>query len=267
MYGAIIGDIAGSRFEWHPRKDKEFELFGKGCRVTDDSVMTVAAAEVLLEGAGTGDPEELTRAFARSYHKWGNRYFHAGYGRRFKEWLAGDGLETYDSFGNGSAMRVSPAGWAAETIGEARRLAAASAAPTHGHPEGVRGAEAVAAAVFLARKGASKEEIREYVEREFSYDLDFTCDEIRPGYSFDVTCQGSVPESIAAFLEAEDYEDAVRNAISLGGDADTQAAIAGSIAEAYYGIPQRFIDAARPFIPGDMQDVIDAFRARYMEAE
>ncbi len=267
MYGAIIGDIAGSRFEWHPHKSKDFGFIGSGCRVTDDSVMTVAAAEVLLEGIGNRDEETLINDFARSYHKWGNKYLNAGYGRRFKEWLKTENPGRYDSFGNGSAMRVSPVAWAADTLEEARTLARLSAMPTHAHPEGIKGAESVAAAIFMARNGASKEEIREYIEKEFGYDLDFTCDEIRPGYHFDVTCQGSVPEAIVAFLEADDYADAVRNAISLGGDADTQAAIAGSIAEACFGIPSKYSIRAKEIIPEDMQEVIDAFRARYMKTK
>ena len=257
MYGAIIGDIAGSCYERHPVKRKDFEMFAYRSRVTDDSVLTVAVAETLLDVAG--DDETLRIAFARNIKKWGRRYPRVGYGGRFITWLNKEDLDGYDSFGNGSAMRVSPCGWMADTMEEVRRLAAISSIATHTHPEGIKGAESVAAAIFMARTGCSREEIKKYIEDEFGYDLDRTCDEIRPDYVFDVTCQGSVPEAIICFLESEDYEDAIRSAISLGGDSDTQAAIAGSIAEAYFGIPEWLIQKAKEFIPEDMQEVVDRF--------
>ena len=276
MYGAIIGDIAGSTFERKPTKKKDFELFRWRSRVTDDSVMTVAIAEALLDADGDvtreagddsgekadGDDDQLRVAFAQSMKKWGRKYPGAGYGSRFFTWLKLDDMEAYNSFGNGSAMRVSPCGWMADNLDEVRRLARISSITTHDHPEGIKGAESVAAAIFMARTGRSKAEIKEYIEKEFGYDLDRTCDEIRPGYAFDVTCQGSVPESIICFLDGEDYEDTIRNAVSLGGDSDTQAAIAGSIAEAFYGIPNQLIEKAKEFIPADIQEVVDRFYQR-----
>ena len=267
MYGAVIGDIAGSRHEFAPIKKKDFRLFHRKCRVTDDSVMTIAAAEVLLKDFGTWDDERFVKEFTESYRAWGNKYPRAGYGGRFRQWLGEDSPEAYGSYGNGSAMRVSAAGWAADSLEETRRLARLTALPTHDHPEGIKGAEAAAAAIFMARKGSGKDDIREYVEEEFGYDLCRSLDEIRPGYSFDVTCQGSVPEAIIAFLEGRDYEDTVRNAVSLGGDSDTQAAIAGAIAEAYFGIPGQIIYEAKEFIPEDMQEVIDAFRDKFMDQD
>ena len=301
MYGAIIGDIAGSSYERHATKDKSFEWFRKGSRFTDDTVMTVAVAESLLgliAGNGTYDPNwqslgdwsevdtsgnSLTDAavlesIAKGLRKWGHRYPRAGYGRRFFEWFMNPHAGPYHSFGNGSAMRVSPVGWLFDDIYATRRIAHLTAAVSHDHQEGIKGAEAVAAAIFLAREEADKrtfdkQVIKEYIQKEFGYDLERTLDEIRPDYAFDVSCQGSVPEAIIAFLESEDYESAVRNAVSLGGDADTQGAIAGSIAEAFYGdIPTAFIDQVRgygaaedgsveykPMICEDIAAVIDTF--------
>ncbi len=231
MYGAIIGDIAGSRYEFDPVKEKDVPLFGEGSCFTDDTVLTIAVANALLKAQETGASfEELLvpemRRMALAHPK-------AGYGGRFAAWVKSDSPAPYNSFGNGSAMRVSPCGLIAVTLEEAFELARASAEVTHDHPEGVKGAQAVAGAVFLAKTGRSKDEIRAFVEDGY-YDLGFTLDEIRAGYRFDVACQGSVPQAIVAFLESESYEDAISGAISLGGDADTQAAIAGSIAWSYY---------------------------------
>lgn len=266
MLGAMIGDISGSSFERRPTKRKDFELFPSKSRVTDDSVMTVAVAETLLDNdPGTYD-EDLRVAFAESMKVWGRRYIRAGYGGRFLNWLSEEDLNGYGSFGNGSAMRVSPCGWVADTIDEARRLAILSSMPTHDHPEGIKGAESVASAVFMARMGNSKNEIKDYIESEFGYDLSRACDEIRPAYKFDVTCQGSVPEAIICFLDGEDYEDAIRNAISLGGDSDTQAAIAGSIAEAFFGIPEWIKEKGKEFIPADMQEIVERFCDTYIRS-
>ena len=272
MYGAIIGDIAGSVYEFKPTKRKDFKIFGVRSQVTDDTVMTVAVAETLLEmrdataivpGAMDAKAtEDMRIAFAKSMKKWGRRYPSAGYGRQFFTWLKLEDLGAYNSFGNGSAMRVSPAGWVCDTIEKTRYIATVSSMATHDHPEGIKGAESVASAIFLARNETSKEEIKRYVEVEFGYDLSRTVGEIRPGYSFDVTCQGSVPEAMICFFEGKDYEDVIRNAVSLGGDADTQAAIAGSIAEAYYGIPEWMIKKAKGFIPAEMQEVIEEFYER-----
>ncbi|WP_165247236.1 ADP-ribosylglycohydrolase family protein [Adlercreutzia sp. ZJ141] len=231
MYGAIIGDIAGSRYEFYPEKTKDMPLFAKGSRFTDDTVLTVAVANALLEARKTG--VSFKELLVPEMRRMALAYPDAGYGGRFATWLGSADPSPYGSFGNGSAMRVSPCGLIAVTLEEALDLARASAEVTHDHPEGIKGAQAVAGAVFLAKTGHTKEEIRAFVQDGY-YNLDFTLDEIRAGYGFDETCQGSVPQAIVAFLEAESYEDAIRGAISLGGDADTQAAIAGSIAWSYY---------------------------------
>lgn len=264
MYGAIIGDIVGSRYERHSTKDKNFELFGKGCRFTDDTTMTIAVAEACLMPLGLMDINDIYGTFAYCMKKWGRKYPNAGYGRRFSEWLMSNDDEPYNSYGNGSAMRVSPIGWKYCDLMFTSGMAEMSAAVTHNHPEGMKGAAAVAVAITMAYKGETKEQIRDYIEKEYEYDLSRTCDDIRPNYEFDVSCQGSVPEAIIAFLDASNFEEAVRNAVSLGGDADTQAAIAGSIAEAYYGIPQRLVNKANEYIPGEMKAVLNKFYKKYV---
>lgn len=225
MLGAIAGDVIGSRFEHAGIKSKHFELFSRECAFTDDTVHTVALADSILNQCPFQDK-------LREYFFY---YPEAGYGARFISWARSADPTPYNSYGNGSAMRVSPVAWLYDSIEDVLAEARKSAAVTHNHPEGVRGAQAVAVAVFMARKGASKTAIRAYLEGRFNYDLSGTLDEIRPDYRFDLSCQGSVPQAIIAFLEAESFEDAVRNAVSLGGDSDTQACIAGSIAEAYFG--------------------------------
>ena len=230
MLGAIIGDIVGSVYEWNNIKTKDFPLFRKECFFTDDTIMTIAVADALLNGGTTDD-------FIDSMKKFGALYPDAGYGGGFRKWLFSDNREPYNSWGNGSAMRVAPCGWFANSLEEAESLAEKSAAVTHNHPEGIKGAQATAAAIYLARTGTKKDKIREYVESKYSYDLSRTLDEIRPIYRFNETCQETVPEAIIAFLESHGFEDAIRNAISIGGDSDTLAAITGSIAEAAYGIP------------------------------
>ncbi len=264
MFGAIIGDIAGSVYEFSSIKTKEFPLFGdrRGhrCRFTDDSAMTLAVAGALLEAAEGGG--ELSAAAVRWMQRVGRKYPDAGYGGTFIRWLHAGEPKPYHSYGNGAAMRVSPAAWAAESLEEALRFSDAVTAVTHDHPEGLKGARAAAACVYLARTGASRETIRDYV-REHYYPLEETLAEIRPGYGFDVTCQGSVPQAIQAFLEAESFEDAVRNAVSLGGDSDTQAAIAGSIAGPYFGIPGALREQALAFLPEDLRDILLAFEARF----
>lgn len=225
MIGAIVGDVIGSVHERSGTKTKDFPLLTEHSRFTDDTVLTVAVAEKLLRGA------EYVDLFHRYFHD----YPHAGYGGTFVRWASAREREPYNSWGNGSAMRVSPVGIAFDTLDEVMRHAQHSADATHNHPEGVKGAQATAVAVFLARTGKSKAEIRAHVESAFGYDLSAKLDDIRPTYAFDVSCQGSVPQSLVAFLESESYEDAVRNAVSLGGDADTMAAIAGAVAEAFYG--------------------------------
>lgn len=235
MLGAIAGDIIGSVHEWKPLREDwaSFPLFTAQNHFTDDTVMTVAIANALQKGA---DNAELRNEIIDSMHEYGSRWPRAGYGGNFGKWLRNRDRQPYNSFGNGSAMRVSPVGWVAKTLEEAEYLAGCSADVTHNHPEGIKGAQAVAGAIWLARTGSSKDDIRKYVTSRYNYDLSRRVKEIRENYKFDVTCQGSVPEAISAFLESSNFEEAVRKAVWLGGDADTQAAIAGSIAEAFYGV-------------------------------
>ena len=261
MIGAIIGDIVGSRFEWHNIKTKEFELFHRRCRPTDDSVMTLAVAQAILDSEG--DPASLSQNAVRQMQALGRRYPGAGYGGRFARWLCAEDPQPYNSFGNGSAMRVSPCGFAAKTLEEAIAMADAVTKVTHDHPEGMKGAEATAAAIFLARSGKSKEEIREHIVQNY-YPLGFTLDEIRPTYTFDVTCQGSVPQALEAFFESESFEDAIRNAISIGGDSDTIAAIACGVAEAFYGVPEEIRDMALSYLDDTEMEILIAFSERYL---
>lgn len=240
MYGAFIGDIVGSKYEFHNIKTKRFSLFSKGCDYTDDTIMTAAVAKAILlsrmEQQKTGGKGKgFQKYLVETMQDFGRRYPYpkGAYGRRFEQWLREENPKPYGSYGNGSAMRVSPCALAGVNLEESLALARASAAVTHDHPEGIKGAEAVAAAVFLAKSGSSKEEIREYISGHY-YDLDFTLDSIRDTYRFDGSCQGSVPQAIVAFLESEDFEDAIRNVISIGGDCDTTGAITGSIAWIYY---------------------------------
>ena len=225
LYGALGGDVIGSRFEWHNLKSKDFELFNGYSKFTDDTVLTVATADALLHHID----------YTQAYQIWGNRYPHAGYGGKFRRWLAADDPRPYNSWGNGSAMRVSPIGFFLDTVDEVLAEAERSAAVTHDHPEGIKGAQAAALAVFLARTGSSKAEIKSEIEDRFGYDLSSqTLDEIRPDYGFDVSCMGTLPVALLAFLESDNYEDAIRNAVSVGGDSDTIAAITGGIALAFY---------------------------------
>ncbi|SEF73733.1 ADP-ribosylglycohydrolase [Caloramator fervidus] len=250
MLGAIIGDIVGSRFEFQNRKIKDFELFNQYSRFTDDTVLTIATMDALLSN----------KPFNVAYKEWFRRYPDAGYGERFISWGLSDGFEPYNSFGNGSAMRVSPIGFYYNTEEEVLKMAEESAKVTHNHPEGIKGAQATALAIFLARKGATKKEIKEEIEKRFNYYLDEPLDSIRTWYRFDVSCQGSVPQAIRAFLESEDFEDAIRNAISIGGDSDTIACITGGIAEAYYGsISEDLKMEAYKRLDNDMIYVIDRF--------
>ena len=261
MYGAILGDIIGSPFEFdRGDKTKNFDLFSKGCEFTDDTVMTIAVGEALLAVGVDAKPEDIEEDVVSNMQKWGRQYPDAGYGGRFGYWLGESNPKPYDSYGNGSAMRVSAAGWLYKSIERTREVAKATANVTHNHPEGIKGAEATASAIFMARNGFSKDEIKYYIEKEFDYDLDRTLDEIRPEYHMDETCQRTVPEAIIAFLEAEDFEDAIRNAVSLGGDTDTLGAITGSIAEAFYGIPTALIEECRNRLDkGLMIDILDEF--------
>lgn len=256
MLGAIAGDVIGSVHEGAGTKTKHFPLFVPGCRYTDDTVLTVAVAEHCLYG---GD-------YVALYHRYFHLYPDAGYGESFFRWAASRSRVPYNSWGNGSAMRVSPIGIALDSFEDVLVEARASAEVTHNHPEGIRGAQAVAAAVFLARTPCSKAEMRTCLEQHFGYNLSTPLDEIRPGYRFDVSCQGSVPQAIRAFLESADYEDAVRNAISLGGDADTMACIAGGIAEVFYGgVPETIRSGALAVLDDRLRRVTNQFLERFAD--
>lgn len=254
MLGAIAGDIIGSVYEARPIKTTEFPLFQSGSRFTDDTVLTVAIATAILDRVD----------YAASLRAWGRKYPNAGYGGAFYAWLGAPDRGPYNSWGNGAAMRVSPVGWAFDTLEEVLREAQRTAEVTHNHPEGVKGAQATALAVFLARSGSPKEEIKSEIIRRFGYDLSRTLEEIRPGYTFDVSCQGTVPEALTAFLESAGYEDAVRQAVSLGGDSDTLACITGGIAQAFYKeIPKAIEVEVRSRLPREFLDIIDRFSAAY----
>ena len=258
LYGAIIGDIVGSKYEFDNIKTKDFEFFSEGCFPTDDSVMTVAVAKALLESK-KNNYEDLSEQCVKWMAEIGQHYPNCGYGGNFYYWIMYDPTKKpYNSFGNGSAMRTSACAWVANSLEEALHLAEVCAAVSHNHPEGIKGAQATTACIYLARQGKSKEEIRKYVEDNF-YELNFTIDEIRPSYTFNVTCQGSVPQAIECFLESASYEDAIRNCISIGGDCDTTGAICGAIAEAHYGIPDELIKECRKRLPSEMLEVIDEF--------
>ena len=259
MIGAILGDMIGAPYEFDMgNKTKDFPLFSRRSEFTDDSVMTIAVAEALMDTMGKTD-DEIRAALAASMQKWGSIYPYAGYGGMFSRWLRSSHPEPYGSFGNGSAMRVSSAGWLFDTLEETRHMAKLTAEVTHNHPEGIKGAEATACAIFLARNGRSKEEIREYIISEFGYDLSRTCDEIRPGYHHVETCQKTVPEAVTAFMEGTDFEDVIRTAVSLGGDCDTLTCIAGGMAEAFYGVPEEMTEEGRKRLPEDMLAVLDRF--------
>jgi ADP-ribosylglycohydrolase len=250
MLGAIAGDVIGSVHEHSRIKSTEFTLFDPSCSFTDDTVLSVATAYAILSGT----PYEV------AYRQFGRQHPHAGYGGSFYAWLMAEDAPPYQSWGNGSAMRVAPVGLAFADIDQVLSEAERSAAVTHDHLEGIKGAQATAVAVFLARSGASKDDIRRDLGDRFGYDLNRTVTQIRPDYRWDVSCQGSVPEAIVAFLDSADFEDAVRLAVSLGGDADTQAAIAGGIAEAFYGhIPDGIVESVRERLPAQFIEVIDAF--------
>jgi len=251
MLGAIAGDIIGSIYEHDPIKHKDFALFDPRCTFTDDTVLTVAVAEAIL----TGTP------YVECIRRFGRRHPNAGYGASFIGWLQRDGAGPYNSWGNGSAMRVSAVGFAFDSEDEVLHQARLSAQITHDHPEGIKGAQATALAVFLARTGHDKASLRARIASRFGYDLDRTVGDIRPGYTFDVSCQGSVPEALVSFLDAHDYEDAVRNAVSLGGDSDTLACIAGAVAEAFYGgVPQPIVAQVEARLTPDLLDVMQRFR-------
>ena len=246
MYGALIGDIAGSRFEFHNIKSKDFELFSKYDYFTDDSVMTIAVAKA-LSGSKKNGYDDLEKQLYHWMHEIGRRYPDCGYGGRFYHWIMNKETKPYGSYGNGSGMRTSACAWFADSLEECLDLAKRCASVSHDHPEGIKGAKAISACIYLARMKKDRKQIEAYVKENF-YDLDFTLDGIRDSYHFDVTCQGSVPQAIEAFLESDGFEDALRNAISIGGDSDTIAAMTGSIAEAYYGLPEGFREKADAYL-------------------
>jgi len=255
MIGAIAGDIIGSIYEWRPIKTKDFPLFDQRCRFTDDTVLTVAVADAILTG----------RSYQESMREMGRKYPDAGYGRSFIQWLFSDNPQPYNSWGNGSAMRVSPVGFAFNSEEEILTEAGKSAEITHNHPEGIKGAQATALSIFLARTGHKKEVIRSEIIQRFGYDLDRTADNIRPAYSFDISCQGTVPEAIISFLDSDSYEDAIRNAVSLGGDSDTLACITGGIAEAFYNsVPEHIVAKVRDVLTPELLKITDTFYLEYI---
>ncbi len=260
VLGAIAGDIIGSVYEWNRIKTEDFPLFRPDAFFTDDTVLTIAVADALLTD---GD-------YVRAYRQWGREWPDADYGGRFRQWLMEDDPKPYESFGNGSAMRASPAAYAARSLEEVLRIAKETAELTHNHPEGVIGAQAVAGATFIARKAAldgdeasCKREIKDFLQKHYGYDMQRAVAEIRPSYAFDETCQGSVPEALTCFLEATCFEDAVRKAVSLGGDADTQACIAGAPAGALWGVPEHIRQRTLGLLDAKMLRVLEAFAERF----
>ena len=260
MLGAIIGDIVGSRFEWDRIKTKDFEFFMRDCFITDDSIMTLAVAKAIIESKK--DPDILRENIARHLQEVGRPYPHCGYGGKFYMWMYSDEPKPYNSYGNGAAMRVSPCGFAASSLEKAKMLSKIVTEVTHNHPEGIKGAEATTAAIYLAREGKSIPEIRDHIDKHY-YPMNFTLDQIRPAYTFNETCQKTVPQAIMSFLESTGFEDAVRNAVSLGGDSDTLGAITGSIAEAYYGIPADICKSALHYLDKRLSAILNEFESRY----
>lgn len=262
MIGAIIGDIAGSRFEWNNHRSRDFEFFHPDCRCTDDSIMSIAVAKALTES--DAEFTDLKEQAVRWMREVGRRYPDGWYSRRFKAWLLSEDPQPYGANTNGSAMRVSACAYAARSLEEARRLSRAVTEITHSHDEGIKGAEAVTVAVYMARTGSTREEIRAEMERSY-YKLDFTLDGIRDSYAFDYTCEGSVPQALEAFFESTGLEDAIRGAISIGGDSDTIAAIAGAIAGAYYGVPDELRQQTLALMDDGMKEILAAFEKRFMQ--
>lgn len=268
MLGAVIGDIIGSVYEWHNMKSLEFELFSRESRFTDDTVMTVAVTDALLNNEETKNPfidaYRRKRQYAYKFKEYGRKYPDAGYGNMFKEWLQKNELVSQKSYGNGSAMRVSPIGYAFDKLEDAVKEAKFSTSFTHNHKDAIKGAQSVVSAVYLSRHGERKEKIKAYIEKKFGYDLNLRIDDIRPTYKFDSSCRGSVPQAIIAFLESENYEDAIRKAISIGGDSDTIACITGGIARAFYGkIPKYIIDNTNMRLDMGLKRIINLFNLKY----
>ena len=265
MFGAIIGDIVGSRFEYKNIKNKDFVFFHSSSHFTDDTVLTIAIADALLSiPHPTINENEHSFLFASKLKSWSKRYWKVGYGQRFFRWMLSEDMSPYSSFGNGAAMRVSPVAWYAKTLDETERLARISAQVSHNHPEGIKGAQAIAGMIYLARNKACISELKAYAEQY--YELGFTLDEIRPVYCHNESAPKSIPQAIVAFLESTGFEDAIRNAISIGGDSDTIAAITGSIAEAYYGIPSPIAIHSKEYLPSDMIQVLEVFQSKYQRS-
>ena len=263
MYGAILGDIIGSPYEFDMgNKSKEFPLFSRNSAFTDDTVMTVAVADAFLAAGADADTQALRKELIGKLQAYGTAYPDAGYGLMFSRWLEAADPQPYGSFGNGSAMRVSSVAWLHGDLETVEAMAKLSAEVTHDHPEGIKGAQATAAAIFLARTGSTKEEIKRYIEKTYGYDLHRTCDEIRPAYFHVESCQETVPEAITAFLEGDSFEDVIRTAVSLGGDCDTLTCIAGSIAEGFYGVPEELKQQCRSRLPATMLKILECFENR-----
>ncbi|WP_143741310.1 ADP-ribosylglycohydrolase family protein [Methanosphaera sp. WGK6] len=254
IIGAICGDIIGSSHEFNPIKTKKFKLIDHKSTFTDDSILTLAVAKWLMD-----DEQRTLSTLTKLVQTFSRNYPGRGYGGRFMNWILSDNPQPYNSYGNGSAMRVSPVSWVANSLDEVEELARKSAIISHDAPEGIIGAQATASAIYLARTGSSKEEIKDYVEKTYDYNLSRKLDVIRPKYRFDETCQKSVPESIICFLESDNYEDTIRNAVSLGGDADTQAAIGGSIASAYYNVPEEIVDMCVSLLDDNLKEILYDF--------
>ena len=268
MYGAILGDMIGSPYEFdRGKKTKEFPLFIRSSMFTDDSVMTIAVSEAFMEAGKDASDNEIRQLLISNMRRWGRKYPYAGYGMRFSIWLAEPRPKPYGSYGNGSAMRVSSVAWLFDDLDTVRKMARLSAEVTHNHPEGIKGAESTAAAIYLARTGKTKEEIKEYIIKEFGYDLSRTCDEIRPEYYHVESCMETVPEAITAFLEGDSFEDVIRTAVSLGGDCDTLTAIAGSMAEGFYGLPDEMKKECYERVSDEMKVVLNRFEERVMTYE
>ncbi len=263
MIGALIGDIVGSVYEFDNIHTKQFPFFQPDCRRTDDSIMSLAVAQALLDYEDSGKFASLCNLACTYMHKLGRLHPDGGYGGRFYGWLQSDHPQPYNSLGNGAAMRVSACGFVADTLEEAISLSEQVTKGTHNHPEGLKGAACTAACVWLAKHGKTKPEIRSYIQEHF-YDMDFTLEEIRPSFSFDETCMGTVPQAMEMFLESTDYEDCIRTCISMGGDCDTTAAIAGGVAEAFYGVPKRLAEEGVSYlIEDDLKEIYFRFNARY----
>ncbi len=260
MLGAIIGDIVGSRFEWHNIKKKDFRFFRFNCFPTDDSIMTIALAKAIMESKP--DFSDLSENAVKYMQAIGRHYPNCGYGGRFIEWIFSDNPQPYNSYGNGAAMRVSAAGFVAKTLDEAKLISKKITEVTHNHPEGIKGAEATAVAIFLARSETPLLEIKDYIDKHY-YPMDFTLDEIRPHYHFDESSQGTVPQALMAFFESRSFEDAIRNAISLGGDSDTLAAICGGVAQAYYGVPVNLREKALTYLDKNLLTILTEFETRF----